>query len=33
MVEEPTEMFYIEKVIDWEKRIEGYTAATKAKYR
>ena len=26
-------MFFIEKVIDWEKRIEGYTDAIKAKYR
>ena len=33
MVDEPTEMFFIEKVIDWEKRIEGYTNDIKAKYR
>jgi len=26
-------MFFIEKVIDWEKRIEGYTNDIKAKYR
>jgi len=33
MVEEPTDMFFIEKVIDWEKRIEGYTDEIKSKYR
>lgn len=32
-VDEPTDMFFIEKVIDWEKRIEGYTNDIKAKYR
>jgi hypothetical protein len=26
-------MFFIEKVIDWEKRIDGYSDVIKAKYR
>lgn len=33
MVEEPTEMFFIEKIIDWDKRIAAYSNAIKAKYK
>lgn len=29
----PGQPFYLEEVLDWDKRIQGYDTATKARYK